>query len=81
MHLTKELSDTEESKNNVIFNLSSIGNRVNDEDVQNSAIYFSGNNNNSSPDVQYISSTSEHAIHSFDNKNITGLDNRSDDAP
>ena len=41
-------------------------------------IYFSGNDNNS-PDVQYVSSTSEHAIDYFDSKNITGIHNMSED--
>ena len=40
MHLTKELSDTEELKDNVTFNLSSIDNKVNEGDVHSSFIYL-----------------------------------------
>ena len=65
LHLSKELSDTEESKHNVTFNLSSIGNNGNKGDAHSSSIYFSGNDNNSSLDVQYISSASEDAIKSL----------------
>ena len=42
---------TEESKDNVAFNLSSIENRVNEEDEHSSSTYFSGNDNNSSPNI------------------------------
>ena len=80
MHLTKELSDTEESKDNAAFNLSSIENRVNEEDEHSSSTYFSGNDNNSSPNIQYVSSTYEHAIDYFDSRNITRIDNRSENA-
>ena len=53
---------------------------VNEGDAHNSSIYFSENDKNSSLYVQYILSTSEHAIDFFDSKNITGIDNRSEDA-
>ena len=56
-------------------------NRVNERDAHRSSFYFSGNDNNIPVDVQYVSSTSEHviAIDFFDSKNITGIDNRSED--
>ena len=79
MYLTKQLSDSEESKDNVPFNLSSIDNRVDESDAHSSSICFSGNDNNSFRDVQYVSSTSEHTINYFDSKNITGIDNRFED--
>ena len=50
MHLSKVLSDTEESKD-VTFYLSSRDNGVNQGDVHSSSTYFSGNDN-SSLDVQ-----------------------------
>lgn len=53
---------------------------VNEGDAHNSSIYFSENDNNSSLYVQYVLSTSEHAIDFFDSKNITRIDNRSEDA-
>ena len=64
--------------NNVTFNLSFIDNRVNEGDADSSSIYFPGSHNNSSLNVQYVSSTSEHAIDSVDSKNITGIDNKSE---
>ena len=80
MHLSKELIDTEESKDNITFNLASIHNSVNEGDAHSSSNYFSGNDSNSSLDVQYVSSSSEHDINFFDRKNITGIDKRPEDA-
>ena len=61
------------------FNFISKDNRVNERDTYRSSI-VPGNGNNSFPVVQYVSSTSEDAMDYFDSKNITGIDNWSDDA-